>query len=394
MKKLIASLLIINCLMLAGCFQQVDINDTVPVLAHGWDIEGQKKILAAQIALPSPSSLDSSGGSGDSQPKFMVLTSSGKSTVEAARRLSLSLPRTLIWSMTDSLVMSKAMAETDASIYVDPIIRNPRIRLNTRLFIATNAKPENVLQVEIPPEQYSGTALDKLVDTQTKIKGIYIPVDLKNFLFRLATEGIEPIAPQVIIVKKDGRDKLELSGTAVFRESRMVGSLNEQESRGLALLTPGAVSQSLIGIKSPLDSSNENSDSLFEEVVLEIGDYNTKTKPVFNGDKISFETEINVDVNLLEKNNDQSFYPTQATEALEKAAQEKLKADVMACINRAQNLRSDIFGWGLELKRRHPQKWRLMGSNWENIFSEAETKVSVNVNLRKVYLERIGFKFK
>jgi spore germination protein KC len=387
---LVINLTVINCIILAGCAGTVEIDDTVAVVAHGWDIDGQLKVLSAQIALPQ----DAASPETSSQaPKFMVIISKGASTADAARSLSLRLPSRPLWSMADALIISEKVARTGLELYIDTSMRNPHLRYNMLCFVSIGASPEEILKVQVPPEKYSGKALEELIKRQKELYYTYIPVDLKHVLFRAITEGIEPIIPQATIEKKDGQDTLTLDGIAVFKGSRMVGSLDKDQSRGLTLMIPDRSRMGLINIDNPFIPSRQK-ETIFEPLTLEINDYNPKIQPVFNGDEVSFHIIIDVDASIIEQNTNQDFSQRQAIEKIEKAASTKLREDVLSSIRQAQNLESDIFGWGLEIKRRHPKEWEQLGARWDEIFPTVKSDVKINVHLRKCYLLRKGFTFK
>ncbi|MGI6412146.1 MAG: Ger(x)C family spore germination protein [Syntrophomonadaceae bacterium] len=386
----VITLIVINCLLLAGCAGTVEIDNTVAVLAHGWDIDGQLKVLSAQIALPQAAA---SPEGATQTPKFMVITSKGVSTAEAARSLSLRLPSKPLWSMADTLIIGEKVARTDMGLFVDTAVRNPHLRYTMLCFLSIGASPEEILKVQVPSENYTGIALEELINRQKEVYYTYIPVDLKHFLFRAVTEGIEPIIPQVKIEKKDRKDILILDGIAVFKGPRLVGSLDKDQSRGLTLLTPDISRMGLINIDNPLIPARQK-ESIFETLTLEINDYNPRIKPVFNGDEVSFQIIIDVDASIIEQNSTQDLSQGQAFDKIEKAASMKLREDVLSSIRQAQNLESDIFGWGLEIKRRHPKEWKSMGTRWAEIFPTVKSDVKINVHLRKSYLQRKGFTFK
>ncbi|NLG32205.1 MAG: Ger(x)C family spore germination protein, partial [Syntrophomonadaceae bacterium] len=310
-----------------------------------------------------------------------------------ARSLSLRLPSKPLWSMADTLIIGEKVARTDMGLFVDTAVRNPHLRYTMLCFLSIGASPEEILKVQVPSENYTGKALEELINRQKEVYYTYIPVDLKHFLFRAVTEGIEPIIPQVKIEKKDRKDILILDGIAVFKGPRLVGSLDKDQSRGLTLLTPDISRMGLINIDNPLIPARQK-ESIFETLTLEINDYNPRIKPVFNGDEVSFQIIIDVDASIIEQNSTQDLSQGQAFDKIEKAASMKLREDVLSSIRQAQNLESDIFGWGLEIKRRHPKEWKSMGTRWAEIFPTVKSDVKINVHLRKSYLQRKGFTFK
>jgi hypothetical protein len=81
-------------------------------------------------------------------PKFMVVSERAPSFAEAARNLSLSLPRLPLWSMADTIVIGEELARLNTNFFTDIATRNPRIRYNVLLFYPRN-HPSEKFQVEV-----------------------------------------------------------------------------------------------------------------------------------------------------------------------------------------------------------------------------------------------------
>ncbi|KUG05479.1 spore germination protein gerkc [hydrocarbon metagenome] len=352
------------------------------VIAHGWDLEGQNTLLSAQLALTPPRE-----GQLDTGPRFLVVSSAAATFVEAGRRLSLSLPRRPLWSMADTIVISEELARKDSYLFIDTATRNPRIRFNVSLFLSKGASPEDIFNTEVPPENYSGTALEKLIENQSGQAGIYMPVSLKEFLYKSSAPGIEPIIPQIIIEGQGAERKLTFQGTAVFKGRKMIGSLDERETRGLALLNTGAIKRTIFNIRIP-SGGREG------EIALELTDYQTRVKPVINGDSIIMEIVIDAEGNLVEHNIASELGAPETVRKMELAAGQAMVQEVQRCINQSQYLESDILGWGQIISRSYPETWLQLESRWPTIFAGIKSDVKVNYELKHSYLQKKAFLFK
>ncbi len=388
-RKIIICILLILSIILSGCYDEIEVNQTSVVIAHGWDLNGQSKILSAQLALPPPRE-----GQPEPGPKFQVVSAAASTFAEAGRRLSLSLPRLPLWSMADTIIISEKLAREDTGLFVDLAARNPRIRYNVSLFLSRGSSPEDIFNIEVPPENYSGTALQKLIENQTGQAGIYFPVDMKDFLYKSSTPGIEPIIPQIIIEGQDQK-KLTLQGTAVFKDRKMVGSLDERQTRGLALLNPGAIKKTIFNIKCSF--SNEEGENepvnISEIVALELTSYQTRVKPVINGESIIMEITIEAQGNLIEDNSMQELGHQERVRKMELAANQALAMEVQSCIDQAQALESDILGWGQTINRSYPRTWQQISSMWPEIFVGVKSDIEVNYTLNSIYRLRNPFEF-
>jgi spore germination protein KC len=382
-KKFLITLLLISFLLLGGCLDSTQVGDTIVVLAHGWDTDGKTKLFSAQMALTPPRE-----GEMETGPKFMVVSERAPSFAEAARNLSLSLPRLPLWSMADTIVIGEELARLNTNLFTDIATRNPRIRYNVLLFVAKGTTPSEIFQVEVPPEDYSGTALERIIENQTGQAGIYFPMNMKDFLFKTSTSGVEPSLPQIILEGRGDQTKLKIQGMAVFKGCQMVGSLNEQQSRGLALLKPGAIKRTIFNIKQP---GTDGPGILSDNIAIELTSYQVKAKPSIKGKDIVMNISIKAKGNIIEDNSNHNTDEPQIAKAIEQAAAQALRRDIESCINQAQALNSDIMGWGLSISRSHPELWQEIEGDWPEIFAGIPSNIKVEFKLIQTYLQKDVF---
>ena len=231
MRKLIGWLFLL-AIFLSGC-GKIEINDACIPLSLGGDYKDNQIIISTQLA--NPSSPEKSGGD---TPQFKVITGSGETFTEAVRNTSLSLATVPLWSHTQLSIIGENLAKHDISHVVDFLARNRYARKNNLLVIAHNASPEEILNVKPIIEPYTAIAIKNILKVQETQLGIYTPIDTTELLQRLASPGIEAVVPMITIAKNGNKDQILLDGMAVFKGTRMIGTLNEMESRGYHLMSP------------------------------------------------------------------------------------------------------------------------------------------------------------
>lgn len=389
MQKMLIISILFSSLMLAGCFDSLQVDDTMVAIAHGWDTDGSTKLLSAQMALTPPRE-----GQLETGPAFLVVSASALTFAEAARQLSLSLPRLPLWSMADTIVIGEDLARLDTGLFIDAATRNPRIRYNVRLFVAKDTSPLEIFEVEVPPEDYSGTALEKIIDNQTGQAGLYIPVILKDFLFKIGTAGVEPTVPQIVVEESPEGKKLRLQGMAVFQGCQMVGSLDERQSRGLALLKQGSIKRPIFNIISPGLANEQQKLKMSNTMALELTSYRVQVTPILNGHDIAMNISIKAKGNVIEDNSNRNIDEPEMVKAVEQAAAQALSRDIESCIEQAQALNSDIFGWGLAISRSNPKLWQEIETEWPEIFAGVSSNVKVEYQLLQTYLQKDAFSIK
>lgn len=386
-----AALLLLNSITLCGCYNRLEVNDSVVVTGYGADIKEGKNVFTIQMALPQARP----EGGMPLQPQSLVVSETGYGWARTARKLFLSIPRTPLWSMATVFVVGEDLAREDIGLITDFCTRNRFLRSNLILLVARGASPEEVMQVDMPPENYSAIALEKMVRTQEAQIGIYTPVTLGDFLEKLASPAIEPVIPQVVIKTAGKQKRLKLEGSAVFKGHKMVGSLNEQETRGLRYMSPFMISGGLFTVSilpggeiggGGYNVSGELRAELENVVTLELVRSQARIEPVIAGDKIKMKIKIEAEGNLYEQQSSRDFASQEMIKKLEEAANQTIKKDIQACIGKAQLLNSDILGYGSAVSHKFPREWERLETNWYQSFSRVQSEISVDFKIRRSYL--------
>jgi spore germination protein KC len=103
--------------------------------------------------------------------------------------------------------------------------------------------------------------------------------------------------------------------------------------------------------------------------------------------------EIECELQYLESLGDYDVYLPAHKESLEKLAEARIKQQVLSCIKRAQQLNSDILGWGLTTARYKPEWWGDMAAQWDQLFPYLSSQIVVTCTLCSDGLSRDTFRF-
>lgn len=365
---------------LSGC-GQVEINNAAIPLAVSSDYRDGKIVVSAQMAKPvSPEESDGTG------PQFYIITGSGKTLSEATRNTSRYFSSIPLWSHTQLSINGEALAKKGITPIIDFLVRNRYTRRNNPVVITHNATPEEILNVKPYLEPYTAMAIKRLLRNQEVQLGIYTSTDLNEFLQKLANPGIEPFAPMITIGQVGPEKQILLDGTAVFKGDRMVGSLNEEESRGLHLIQPKTNTGGLFLVPSPLNQENR--------ITLEISRSQAKTIPVIQGQAIHMQIHVKMEGNFYEQGGTDNLFTPEGFAQIEAAAEKELERQINMTIRKAQSLNSDIFGWGYSVYRTDPETWKTIEPEWNQRFPNMPYEVSVKFELRRSYLTDKTFVFR
>ncbi|HWQ74470.1 MAG TPA: Ger(x)C family spore germination protein [Syntrophomonas sp.] len=385
-KKFLIILMVISLPGSAGCWDAQEINDKAVTTSIGLALNEEDGQLRFSCLFTSPSSPGDSSGSGQTMPAITVSKDYGAAM--AARRSLLSLSKIPEYAHVRSMIIGDKLAQKDLSACIDLITRNRNISPEINLFIGDNSSPEEILRLV----NDSDRSLKRLVTVNELLSGIYVPVTLSDFVYKLLTPGIEPAVPQIAVraIKSPKtsvtsvQDKTEnmpgnskraiLQGTAVFRKDKMVGSFTEYESRGYRWLASGTKMGGLFVIECPYEPGTYS--------VLEILRFSSSTKPIVQGGKITMQITIKTRLALIEKTSGMETIIKPANlEEIEKAAKQEIARQLDSCIRKAQSLHSDVLGWGLLLLQNQPDTWKQVKGNWNNHFADIGYELHIEADI-------------
>jgi spore germination protein KC len=377
---------ILCTLLLTGCWDRKELNEIGIVVAVGLDQDNEtgKIIMTSQVVRPG--ALKKDGGGGPSSP-VEIVTTQGTTIAEAVKNISEDFDRKVFFAHVQVLVVSEQLAKEGLQSILDFFIRNNNVRDLTWFIIAKEAKAKDILATKHGIEDVQATYLDSIIKNRRDNSEVSTP-DLLTYLKELAG-GNNPIGGVMEIVEQPNmptKEKKELitqgiklSGTAVFKKDKLVGYLNNTETRGLNWVT-GKVKSTVITIPSP----NEK-DKL---IAIAITKANSKITPEMRDGKISFIIEVKVDGNIAEQQDTADYFENiESFGTLEKEQQDMIEREIRTTIDKIQReLHSDILGFGSTYNKKYPQEWKNIKDDWDNIFPTVSYEVKVDAHLRRLGL--------
>lgn len=369
---LIGMLLVL--LINTGCWDRKEINDIGLVMATGLDLADNGKIKATlQIAVPAPSS-QAAGGASKETEKFLLISAVGKNGADIEQKLQQKMSRTLFFSHRSIILVGEALARKGLNDILDTFSRNPRNRLKTYMLVVKGKKAGDMLHLEYPYELVPSEALKEM----ELLRGEGTVVTLRDFLIASASEGIYPttgvLEPALYRGSgKKGEDKLfRINGTAVFKSGKLVDFLNNAETHQLLWFKNNKRTDK-IAVDMPGGKGN-------------VGFIITSSKYKINTDAkrnpLKFHVDLKANGNLFENNSSLDVTAPSNLEIVKKALENRVKQDMEAFLRKIQTrYKTDIVGFGQQLQRDNPRKWRTVEKQWDRYFAASEISVSVNLTI-------------
>lgn len=358
-------LLAFTAALLSGCWDRKEMNTLAIVLGAGIDhTPGNQVMLTLQLARPGYTLGAANGGE---EPGIWVVSETGRTVYEAQGKLANRLSRRIYWSHNVILVFGEDAARQGIRRYTSFFSRSMQDRETTWVMVAPG-QARDILETSSVLEDSSAQAAAYLERAGT-CYGIRF-LDLKVML---AAKGDNPVAPRVEVVASGVTPVLDeeepvrtksaaLTGTAVFRDDKLVGWLDETETRGLLWLR-GELEQGVVVVPSPDNPGKYSS--------VEIIGMHMKVKPQYDGNTVRCNVKIVTEGELRE----QQSTEVDITQPEIHAELENKMAGVIAnearlALNKAQEEYGvDIFNFGTAFHRKYPREWAELQDRWNEVFT-------------------------
>ncbi len=165
---------------------------------------------------------------------------------------------------------------------------------------------------------------------------------------------------------------MAVDGSAVFLGDRLVGWLNEEESKGAMFITKQAVGGE---IPFAFRSSEPNATYIFRSV-------HASVKPVVGNGSITYEVNLKGSGELAE---DKNAAIDVMSESDIRAAEQLIDAEVarrcQEAVAKCQSLKSDIFGFGNLIHKTDPAFWKQIRDRWQDYFPTVKVQVQADFTI-------------
>ena len=397
LKKIIALILIsiFSLFTLTGCkYEDNSIENLAYVIALGID-KGEENLLKLSFQFATPSSDSGSSGSSDSDTTTTTVECSSISS--GFNLMNSYISKKLNLSHCKVIIFSEELAAMGITEEVQTLINKIQIRPDSSIIISKcsasdfieNAKPNLMTLI---------ARYYEIVVTSGKYTGYYYNSTLENFYSSLEESLVEATAmlgginvEQLHYIDKDinyididssyvagtslveDENLIQLMGTAVFKDGKLVGELNGQETISHLIVT-NKLDQCIINIPDPFSSDNLIS------ISISLNNTNNKVEFVNNAPYITVDTSI--EAYILTYSDSSNYGTEEALGIIEKYINSYLATHISSYLYKtAKEFNSDISGFGKKVisKYTNINKWN--ESNWSNNYKNAFFHVNVSTDL-------------
>jgi Ger(x)C family germination protein len=398
-------LLVVLTLLCDGCYGSKETDEVAYTIVLGIDKAADgKRLVTNQYAVPS--GLSSSDEKGSEQ-KVSWITDIGVIPASAEARMLLYSTGSRVpkYNHITAIIFSEEVAREGLNTVLSFYIRNHDFRETPFLIVVKGSAEEYIKQTKPRMEK----TISKFYETflsNGRESGYYLQTDIHDFYSRLKNVGGSPYVMYSGINPMTGENSpagtktpeqkgdpylpggiprtgtqtpTDFIGLAVFRGDKMVGVLNSDETRAVAILQ-GNFPRGYVGVVDPLEPKKGT-------ITLKVW---CGFKPIItakiNDGIPTFDVQILIEAELLGVTSGINYEAPDYQELLETQTSNMFKKQIMSMIKHTQELGTDPVGFGLYLRSLFQNTDEMEQANMTSLYQAADIHVNVSTKIRRAGL--------
>ncbi|WP_017752945.1 Ger(x)C family spore germination protein [Clostridium tyrobutyricum] len=357
--------------IITGCQDKNEVESLGFVSALGVDLDDNNNFMVSLQVIRRGISLEQNQDS-----RTLVYVSSGKTINEAISNISRQLSKKIKFSNEKCIVIGEKLAEHGIQSVIDFSLRVNDVRPVVPILI-TKGTAVDIIKTRTKENSVSGYDIGDMVRKQRDLGVIGKCTNLD--FEENKNEGVNVCG---LISKGNLRDNkseydLIISGSAVLKKYKLVGYMNEEETRGMNWVrgkikhgsilikddSAGKINLNILSSKSRLTASIEPKGIHINVNIKEKSNINEVNQDTLQN--LDFNSNPDI-LNFLAEKQDKAIYD-----------------EVILAANASKNrLSVDIFGFGDLLYKKYPDEWKKVKGNWNKNFRNVKITVNVSSSIK------------
>ncbi|MCP3028978.1 Ger(x)C family spore germination protein [Halobacillus sp. A5] len=392
-RGLIIIMLLVVTSLLSGCWNSREMDDFSIVTALGIDKAEEEGRYEVTIELVNPAEVVGGEQSTSGRASTTTIYSAkGDTLISAIRRVSQQTPREIFFPYTQTVIFGEELARSGIEDIFDLLERNQEFRSTPRVLIAKDNSAKNILSILSPLEKIPAQKLVKTSKVSGQSLGETLPVKIMEFVKKMTSDGIEPLASGVSILgqSEDGESTTNIEqttpnslikseGLAIFKKGKLMRWIDREEARGI------------LWVINKIDSTivNLSCEQKTNAISFNVTDTRTSLRATEANGTPSIDIHVKQEGEIEEVLCKMDISNRDKLEQLEKQIEDNTKQEIERAIQIAKEENSDVFGFGQVINRGNPKLWREIKKDYNDIFPEMEVKIKVDA-----YVMKTGMKTK
>ena len=369
--------LIILAFTLGGCTGKREVEDLAFVIGIGVD-QGEKPenyLVTFQMALPK------SGNGSSAEIENWTLSAEVKSVPEIAQTINQMLDKQPFAGTTRIIILGEDLARNGINDVLDSFERFYQFRRTAYLIVAKGEAKE-ILETQVRSSELPSLNLVQAIQGQPR-SSTFPVTRIGHYFTVLGREGQNPLIPTVEKIKPGDKgidysnekgEQLLIHGAGVFDDGKLVGFLNDEETRGYLWLdnetrTRYVEAQGESGFK----------------VSAWVKDSSTKYKIQPIKDKMGITFQIKVDVAVFSIDGQQGSLDknewAQFVRLLESDISRVIEKECQTAVNKSKSTKMDFNGIGRKIEIKKPKYWKQVKNDWLNQIPNIPVNYDIKVTI-------------
>lgn len=382
-RKLLLLPLLCLLLLVTGCWNRRELNELAITVGMGIDKQDQKYKVSVQVVVPG----EVAAKKGRGASPVVMFSAVGDTVFEAIRKMTTVSPRKIYISHLRVVIIGEALAREGIGKSLDFLTRDSEARPDFYIAISKNSEAAQILKVLTTLEALPANMLFNALETSQKVWAPTTSVTLDELISDITSEGKAPVLTGIVatgtpqegesqknIEMVDSPSRLQYTSLAVFKKDKLIGWLNENESKGYNYIRDKV--RSTVGvIPCP------NGGKLTAEVIRS----KTKIKGSVKRGKPQIDINVRAEGNIDEVECQIDLTKTKTIAELKKIGEQKVKNIIEKAVSTVQQkYKVDIFGFGDVIRRSNPKAWKELKRDWDRHFVNLAVNVKVDGPIRRL----------
>ena len=371
MNKKILIIIIPLLFLLTGCYDYKELNSISILSATEINKIDDEFIVSAQAVNPQAPDKTS-----NAQAPFIIYTGRGKTIQEAYRSIANESSKFLYLNHIQILIINEKIAKENLDEIVDYFMRSSAIRTEFYVLIG---RDDNILDIITPINDISSASIKESIENNLKYLGTTSDITFNELVSIMLDENSEIVLPSIKLINdsKEGENienteetkvntKYELSNLAIFKDDKLIGYLDEEQSKTYNILQ-NKINNTILTYECDKDKY------MSVEIIDSQSSMDVSNKKA--------NIEVKLSGNLNEYNCSKSLDNKKTIEKIEKEFEQKLTENITKNINKVRTeYNSDIFGFLNNIYKKDYKTYKTIKNNWYNS-NYQHLELSVNVDL-------------
>lgn len=376
-------LCVVSSMFLSGCWSRREPKTLSLTNSVLFDITDNGDIrITKENMKPSSGGPGAKGGGESKESTVDLLVSEGRTMAEAV--LDEINGRAIFGGIIEARLFTERFAKSGLVPSMDFLARDPLLDETPYLAVVRGENAERVYASDIAISEMVGNFISDMAHTQPNIKGESVYVTNLDFLKDYFGEGKQPVMGLIEVEENEAKPITEpksgsqsaqrssekeymlvYSGLAAFQDDTLVGFMDKLETRAYNLVI-NKLKGAVVSLPDGLTAAK-------------ITKSRSKIKTEVENGQTTIHVNIKVAFSVIQVGEALEANEISSLKPLEQKFNQQLETEISTSIQKAQReFRSDIFGFGAYVRIQHPEDWKNMKNNWDNLFSQAAVDVKVN----------------